>query len=231
MVNVVFTQSREIFDKFNVPKFHYCQSYICKNFLFPFGLEFERTYYKRNNDGLTAFRILAYTINDSDCLNKKLTFLVQLPNKSPQWISDFINVKTNIYDSAEEYILTGGTKKVNLLWGDLIQGGIGHVWHGYNDRYFFKNDIFYTIKNGAISNSTGHYCSNLFVSKNGWLVQIAKRSLESYHGEEGIYLTNADAMKVLIKDMPISDFAEEPINIDITILPNTPKYTKVMIIE
>ena len=231
MVNVTFTQSREIFDKFNVPRFKYCQRYFSKHFFFPFGLEFERTYYKRSESGLVAFRVLAYTIDDSDCLSKNLSFLVQLPNEAPRWITNFITKNTYVYDSPEDYIISGGSNTINLRWENLLNGGIGEFYQGKSDSYFFKHDTFYTIKNGAVCESDGYYCGNLFVSKHGWLVQIPNRSLEGYHGENGVYLSKADAMKILLKNMTICDFAEEPITIDITIMPNTPKYTKVMIVE
>ena len=103
-------------------------------------------------------------------------------------------------------------------------------WQGYEDRVFFKVKP-YTIKNGAVCESKGHYCNRLLVTKNGWLVGISKRNLKNYQGEEGVYLNKADAMKVLLDDMDIIDFEEQPINIDITILPNTPKYTKIKFVE
>jgi hypothetical protein len=228
MVNVIFTQSNEIFNKFDVPRFKYCHQWFCDN-RFPMGLEFEKTYYKRTENGLIAFRVLAYTLYDISH-PYTLTYLVQLPNEQPRWINDFIAPNTKIYASAEDYILSGGTQSVDLRWINIYQASIGCSWRNYNDRYFFKG-TFYTIKNGVVCESTGHYCNNLFVSKNGWLVQIAKRNLEAYHGEQGVYMSKADAMKVLLKDMTITDFAEDPISIDITIRSNTPKYTKVMIVE
>ena len=229
MVNVTFTQSNEIFSKFDVPRFKYCHQWFGNNNRFPMGLEFEKTYYKRTENGLMAFRILAYTLCDVNT-PYTITYLVQLPNEQPRWIIGFIAPNTKIYASTEDYILSGGTQSVDLRWINIYQASIGCSWHNYNDRYFFK-ETFYTIKDGAVCESTGHYCCNLFVSKNGWLVQIAKRNLESYHGEQGVYMSKADAMKVLLKNMTITDFAEEPISVDITILPNTPKYTKVMIVE
>ena len=229
MVNVTFTQSNEIFSKFDVPRFKYCHQWFNSNNRFPMGLEFEKTYYKRTENGLMAFRILAYTLCDVNT-PYTITYLVQLPNEQPRWIIGFIAPNTKIYASAEDYILSGGTQSVNLKWQNIYQMGLGCGWRTYMDRFFFKG-TFYTIKNGAVCECTGHYCNNLLVSKNGWLVQISKRNLENYNGEQGVYMSKADAMKALLKDMTITDFAEEPISVDITILPNTPKYTKVMIVE
>ena len=108
-LNISFTQSQEVFNKVNTPKFSHCHSWFNLKIDFPFNLEFEKTYYKHNGNGLTAFRVLAYTIDDTDTSDYKLSFLVQLPNQSPQWISKFISRKTNVYASKEDYILSGGS--------------------------------------------------------------------------------------------------------------------------
>lgn len=229
-LNISFTQSQEVFNKVNTPEFSSCHSWFKLDIYFPFNLEFEKTYYKHNGNGLTAFRVLAYTIDDTDTNSYKLSFLVQLPNQSPQWISKFISRNTNVYASKEDYILSGGSQCVNLGWGNLLSSNNVSYWQGYEDRVFFKVKP-YTIKNGAVCESKGHYCNRLLVTKNGWLVGISKRNLNKYQGEEGVYLNKADAMKVLLDDMDIIDFEEQPINIDITILPNTPKYTKIKFVE
>jgi hypothetical protein len=230
MVNIQFTQSNEIFDRFNVPYQTHCHQYFCLNIDFPFRLKFERTYYKYTGNGLTAFRILGYTIDDSDCSNYKLSYLVQLPNQAPKWESNFISRRINVYASVEDYVISGGSNAVDLGWASIMATQQVKTWLGYNDRFFFKGE-FYTIKNGAVCESKGHYCNRLFVTKNGWLVGIAKKNMSGYQGEKGVYLDKADAMRVLLNDMEIVDFAEEPITIDITILPNTPKTTKIQFVD
>lgn len=230
MVNITFTQSSEIFNKFNVPFTRYCHKWFNLKPYFPFNLEFEKTYYKHNGNVLIAFRILGYTIDDSDCSNYKLSYLVQLPNQAPKWEIDFITTKTNVYSSVEDYVMSGGSQFVDLGWASIMGTRQVSTWHGYSDRFFFKG-TFYTIKNGAVCESDGHYCNRIFVTKNGWLVGIAKHSLNEYEGENGVYLHKADAMRVLLNNMEILDFAEEPISIDITILPNTPKITKIKFVD
>ena len=230
MVNITFTQSSEVFDKFNVPYTKYCHKWFGLNIDFPFKLEFEKTYYKHNGNGLIAFRILAYTLNDSDCSYYKLSYLVQLPNQAPKWEDNFISRKTNVYSSVEDYVMSGGSQFVDLGWASIMATQQVATWQGYSDRFFFKG-TFYTIKNGAVCESKGHYCNRLFVSKNGWLIGIAKHNLNKYEGENGVYLHKADAMRVLLDNMIVEDFAEEPITIDITILPNTPKTTKIKFVD
>lgn len=229
-LGIKFTQNDEVFKKLNVPQFTHCQRWFSKEILFPFNLGFEKTYYKHNGNGLTAFRILALTIDDKDCIKYKLSYLVQLPNQEPQWISNFIEKNTNVYASKEDYIFSSGSKTIDLGWGNIIQSYHVENWNNYNDRFFFKEKC-YTIKNGAVCISEGQYCNRLLVTKNGWLVGISKRSLNAIEGEKGIYLNKSDAMKVLLDDMDIIDFEEQPINIDITILPNTPKYIKIRFVE
>jgi hypothetical protein len=230
MINITFTQNNEIFNKFNVPHTRCCHQWFNLKQKFPFNIEFEKTYYKYDGKGLVAFRILGYTIDDSDYSNYKLSYLVQLPNQAPKWESDFITTKTNVYSSVEDYVMSGGSQFVNLGWADIMTTQQVSTWHGYSDRFFFKG-TFYTIKNGAVCESKGHYCNRIFVTKNGWLVGISKRNLNNYEGENGVYLHKADAMRVLLDNMEIMDFAEPPINIDITILPNTPKITKLQFID
>lgn len=65
----------------------------------------------------------------------------------------------------------------------------------------------------------------------GFFVNIASTSYRSYQGENGIYLDKMVATKVLLKDMQVIDFENEPITIKMNILDNTPKYTKIMFVE
>ena len=101
----------------------------------------------------------------------------------------------------------------------------------YSNWYFFNQD-FYTIKNGAVCVSLkGAYCAYLLVTENGCLAYIPKDSCQNHWGEQNIYLNKSDAMKVLLNGMEIVDFAEEPISFNINILPNEPKYTKLKFVE
>lgn len=229
-LNISFTQSSKVFNQFNTPTFKYVHQWFNRTILFPFKLEFEKTYYKYNGKGLTAFRVLAYTIDDTNTSDYKLSFLVQLPNQEPRWISNFINSNTNVYASKEDYILSGGSQKINLGWNSLEYNHHFKFYNGFNDRYFF-NENFYTIKNGAVCESTGTYCNRLLISKNGWLVGISKENRSNYKGENGVYLNKIDAMSVLLDNMDIVDFEEQPIHIEINVLPNTPKYTKIKFVE
>lgn len=228
MVNISFTQNNEIFNKYNVPDFTYCHQWFTETLQFPLALEFERTYYKRINGNLVGFRVLGYSIDDTRT-PYKLSYLVQLPNQEPKWEKDFISPSINVYASVEDYIMSSGSNVVNLGWASITATQQTKSYHGYTDRFFFKG-TFYTIKNGAVCIATDVNCSRLFVTKNGWLVGISRKNYGN-NGEQGVYLHKEDAVRVLLNNMGIIDFAEQPISIDITILPNTPKITKLQFVD
>ena len=227
MVNIQFTHSNnEIFNQYEVPTLHYQRRYFGTKIKFPFGLNFEKTYYKRIDGKLVGFRILAYALVDGQDEASFFSYLVQLPNQAPKWEKGFITPKSNIYASVEEYVLSAGEQSADLNWRDITYTNQVRF---NNDLYYF-NKPFYTIKDDAVCISNeGANCTRLLVTKNGWLVGIQKNSYSS--GEKGIYLNKADAMRKLLDNMEVVDFAEEPINIDITILPNTEKTTKIMFVE
>ena len=227
MVNIQFTHStNEIFKQYEVPKLRFQRRYFGTTIKFPFGLNFEKTYYKRIGGNLVGFRILAYALVDGQDEPYFLSYLVQLPNQAPKWKNGFITPKSNIYTSVEEYVLSAGEQSTDLIWRDITYTNQVRFT---KDLYYF-NKAFYTIKDGAVCISNeGANCSCLFATKNGWLVGVQKDSYSS--GEKGIYLNKADAMQELLNNMGVVDFAEEPINIDITILPNKERTTRIMFVE
>ena len=228
-MKVLFTQNQSIFNQLNVPTFRYCHQWFKHSYHFPFSLEFNRTYYKYIGNKLSAFRILAYTIDDENSDKGNLIFLVQLPNQKPQWINNFINRNTDVYASVDDYVLSGGTNTISLCWCP-IHKNLPMVEIFRDGRSFFT-ETFYTIKNGAVCNSSGHYCNRLVVTSEGCLVGISTRNSSSHKGEEGVYMTKSDAMKVLLNGMEIVDFVDDPIKIEIDVLPSTPKYMKLMFVE
>ena len=233
-MKVPFTQQHNVFNELDVPKFKYCQDNFNSLICFPTNLEFNRTYYIYDNGKLKAFRILAYTINDEKDNRTNLNFLVQMPNQEIQWLYNFLNQNTKVYDSVEEYVLSGGSNSINLNWKPLNEifnmHKVGLTSSGAFHGYFF-NETFYTIKDGAVCESKGHYCNGLIVTQSGCIVRISQRNLNAYKGEKGVYQYKSDAMKVLLDDMEIVDFETEPIVVNVNILPNTPKYVKLQFVE
>lgn len=230
--SVIFTQNHNHFNELGVPCFKYKHNWISKYYKFPFGLTFNKTYYKHDGEKLVAFRILAYTICDERPNNHTypMYYLVQLPNQSLQWIVGFITQDTRVYDSVEDYVLSGGANSVDLCWKNWASQF--KVWDVHDDSYFFEYD-YWTIKKGAVVKSKGAYMNRFVATEDGFFVNIAKESYHSHYGEEGIYLDKMIATRVLLQDMEVVDFKNEPTNIkiNINVLDNTPKYTKIKFVE
>lgn len=230
--SVIFTQNHNHFNELDVPCFKYKHNWISKYYKFPFGLKFNKTYYKHDGEKLVAFRILAYTICDVRPNNHTypMYYLIQLPNQPLQWIVDFITQDTRVYDSVEDYVLSGGANSVDLCWERWAFQF--KVWAVHDDSYFFEYD-YWTIKKGAVVKSKGAYMNRFVATEDGFFVNIAKESYHSHYGEEGIYLDKMLATKDLLQDMNVVDFENEPTNIkiNINVLDNTPKYTKIKFVE
>ena len=227
-LKITFTQNFTPYNELNTPKMNYKHRWFSGEYLFPYGLQFNKTYYKWENGGLIAFRILAYTFNDNQVGNLKhqLKYLVQVPNKPLEWINDYINPDIKVYNSIDDYILSGGVNSVDLDWTSWWRLFYTKRFHEYT--HFFA-DSFWTINNGAVVEANGHWCNAFVVTEDGAFANI---STNSFHGEEqGIYLDKMSATKTLLKDMSITDFESEPITIKMNILNNTPKYIKIKFVE
>jgi hypothetical protein len=228
---IKFTQDLTPYKELGVPCFMYKHNWLSNGYQFPFKLQFNRTYYKHDGNGLIAFRILAYSFCDerNNDYDFPMYYLVQLPNKPLQWIKNFITPQIKVYNSVDDYVLSGGGEYVNLGW---------HNWHYnfatyqiHNDTKFFNRD-YWTIKNGAVVRSSQGAWMNMFVAtEDGFFVNIANTSYRSSQGEDGIYLDKMVATRTLLKDMQVTDFENEPITIKMNVLDNTPKYTKIMFVE
>ena len=229
-LKVTYSQDHKPFDELGVPRCHYKHNWLTKNYKFPFDLEFNRTYYKHDGEKLIAFRILAYTIDDNTSHNDKpsLIFLVQLPNQPLQWLVDFITPHIAIYKSVDEYVMSAGANCVNLCWQCwYCRFNVRNV---HDDTYFF-NDEFWTIRQGVITKSKGAYFNRFVITEDGFFVNIGNDSYHNYYGERGIFLDKMSATKVLLNNMSVVDFENDPITIKMKVLDNTPKLLKIQFVE
>lgn len=227
---VTYLQDHTPFDELNVPRCHYKHNWLTRNYKFPFELEFNRTYYKHDGEKLTAFRILAYTIDENTGHNDKpsLIFLVQLPNQPLQWLVDFITPYIAVYKSVEEYVTSGGAKAVDLGWLPWVARFSVRSVH--IDTYFF-DDAFWTIKAGAVVPSKGAYFNRFVATEDGFFANIGYDSYNSHWGEEGIFLDKTTATHSLLDNMDVVDFVNEPITIKMNVLDNAPKLLKIRFVE
>lgn len=234
--SVIFTQNNNYYKELNVPCFNYKHNWLSKFYKFPFGLKFNKTYYKHDGEKLVAFRILAYTFCDNSRYKKgeyhyPMYYLVQLPNQPLQWIVDFITPIIKVYNSVEEYVISGGADCVNLQWESWVTRF--NVWSVHTDSTFFFEYDYWTIKNGAVAKSKGAWLNNFVATEDGFFADIAKTSYHSHYGEKGIYLDKMSATRELLQDMDVVDFENEPtsIKLSVKVLDNTPKYTKLKFVE
>lgn len=234
--SVIFTQNNNYYKELNVPCFKYKHNWLSKFYKFPFGLKFNKTYYKHDGEKLVAFRILAYTICDNSLYKKgeyhyPMYYLVQMPNQPLQWIVDFIIPTIKVYNSVDEYVLSGGADCVNLQWESWVTQF--NVWSVHTDSTFFFEYDYWTIKNGAVAKSKGAWLNNFVATEDGFFADIAKTSYHSHYDEKGIYIDKMSATRELLQDMDVVDFENEPTNIKISVkvLDNTPKYTKLQFVE
>lgn len=229
-LKVTYSQDHKPFNELGVPRCHHKNHWLSREYKFPFDLEFNKTYYKYDGEKLIAFRILAYTINDNTSYNCKtsLIFLVQLPNKPLQWLEDFITPDIAVYQSVDEYVMSGGANCISLGW---------QCWHyrfyvrNVHDNTYFFNDEFWTINQGRVMNSQGAYFDRFVVTADGFFVNIGNDSYYSHYGEKGIFLDKMSATKVLLNNMNVVDFENEPITIKMKVLDNTPKLLKIKFVQ
>lgn len=223
-MKTVITKSLDFFQSINAPKLS-CANYIRCEFQFPFGLQFNRTYYIHRNGQLTAFRILAYAYKDM-CSNGSgvygLTYLVQFPNQAPEWIDKFFDAHTLIFVSVDDFIQhqSGRDMSHDLCWTRAssiyreysyaaVIGLKGKLW---------KWDYLYNQPNCNCS----FYFNYFVVCEEGTFIGISN---------EDYYLSEEECAMSKLNGMQIVDFAEDPICVTVNILPNAPKFHTLRFIE
>lgn len=215
-MNIQLTKSFEPFDALNTPS---CDiSFVGDNIRFPRLLQFNRTYYKKIGNKLTAFRILAYAIYSKLTTYEKvcLTYLVQLPNEDPQWEEDFIDQNTCVFNSKEDFMRHQITPcNINFDWqcGRIVFPtlaraavigfyGLCYSWSNSQNRP--TNDFYPTF-------------TRFMVVQNTLFVHIRKNTC----GRDGeVFLTKEECVASRLDGMEIVEFCDEPIDLNITILPN-----------
>lgn len=227
-MNIQLTRNADIFDKYNVPT---CDLTSIRDAVkFPRNLRFGTTYYKFYNNKLVAFRILAYAVYSRLTTYEKvgLTFLVQLPNNKPQWIEDFITEKTTIFGSKESFLAhqVRGNADTKLDWniGRLVFpelaraaviGFYGRCWSWDNDTNKPHNEFYPRF-------------THLFITDEGMSVYIPKKTCGQF---SDVFISHEDCVKDRLNGMEIVEFADEPLEINIKIYPNTPKVHTLRFIE
>ena len=222
-MKITITQSMDMFKSLYAPSCNCTFINDTDSLRFPKDLIFNATYYRYFNNKVTAFRILAYAIN----ISCKISYLVQFPNKNPEWIEDFITRQTPIFDCVEQYIAhqSNNNDKVHLTW-----------WRAKSvfDELAYASVIGLRNKVWAWDDNIGspYKVSNPFIDyflvcKDGCFIRTRKT------GPSNItyYLSKEDCIREQLNGLVIDDFAEEPITLQINVLPNAPKIHTLKFIE
>ena len=217
-MEIAITKNEELFKTLKTPTFQKeGTSYIYDRLKFPRKLEFNKTYYTYKNNEITAFRIIAYAVTDekviyTNKLTPNLTYLVQFPNQSLVWITDFLTEDTLICESKEEIINYPLTKKdLNLEWtyayymfSELVYASVislrGKVW---------------TKKDFAPYNNFHPIMKSFMVINNNVVVLI--------DNTKEYFLSEEECIKSILNNCIINDFADEPFDVGISVLPNKQK--------
>lgn len=218
-MKIELVKSARIFEDWQVPT---CSlDFIRDSFDFPNNLEFNKTYYKLDNSGkrLIAFRILAYAVYSRLTTYEliELSYLVQFPNEQPRWINGFIGKNCHIFASKEDFLhhQITGKNQVYLNWSCSTY--VFRSLKRINAISFWGKVYAWSTTQNCPTNDFAPTFTRFLVTKDTLLVQI--RDTTCGYGKT--YLTKEECIQDHIDGLEIIEFAEEPIEMNITILPNT----------
>ena len=220
-MNTFLTKDKTNFVKLGVPQTEYCVTTIRLDI--PNRLEFGKVYYYHNNGVLKAFKILAYAVEYTS-ERKGITYFVQFPNGETKWIFDFINQRTNIYDSKEDFISYAGNKTAFLAWQSIPDVLRKH----FNDM--FINDI-WECKNGVVKNSNNYVIHYMLFTKEGCSVCVGGYPKYVSTTNPKIYLSKEECIKASYDGMVVEDFGETTIKVDIRVEMSKPITSVIKIVE
>lgn len=226
MKNVNLTYSFTEFEKINAPIYNSRHIGLME---YPSFLQFNKTYYLFENDKLTAFRVLAIAFKRSG-YNDYCCYLVQLPNQKPTWIESFITKSSRVFaNQTDMFDYIGGNHQLDLnvkLW--------------FNAKNFFEqfkkfdNNSNFLLDNNLHAEWVWDKTKKLPIKQISRVkhVVITEDSVNiSIDLPNGAFATREECVKNQLNGFIIEDFAEDPIEIEITILPNKPKIHILRFIE
>jgi hypothetical protein len=220
MKNVNLTYSFTEFEKINAPIYNSRHIGLME---YPSFLQFNKTYYRFDIDKLTAFRVLAIAFECSG-FNDYTYYLVQLPNQKPTWVRSFITKSSIVFANQNdmfEYI--GGNYDLNLnlkLW--------------FHAKTFFERFENFVHNDNLQAEWTWSKTKNMPIKQTSRVkhVVITEDSVNiSIDLPNDAFATREECVKNQLNGFIIEDFAEDPIEIEITILPNKPKIHTLRFIE
>lgn len=196
------TTNVELFTNINCPKRKYNPTWICHSLLIPTNIEFNKTYYRYDNDNLIAFRILAMSIGEVN--NKCVMFyLVQTPNNKPIWIPNFLYTNSILFSSTEHYLSYAAqqSKRLDLGFEQFYKA----FKHFSSNAYSFEVSKTYVWDNyykKPIACKTHIYY--LLITENGITI-----GTDHYNEKGKGYANLDDCIKSHLNNMQIIDFNDE----------------------
>jgi hypothetical protein len=234
-MKVSFTTNNAQFVSNDVP--NYGNSYFANTMFpsvdrlyYPNKIVCNETYYKYypGANQLIAFRVLAFSYNSIG----ELTCLIQQPNGQPKWIANFITTNSTIFVKRNDYFeFINGDKKLNIV------GSWREDWSSFKS-ILLNND--YPLKN-CVSNGGTIYASHYWDNKDNsvkrteTIIEHIFFTNEDCHicvkHKDGTFSTKEECLANKLNGLHIVEFAEEPFELKITILPNEPKISVLKIVE
>ena len=221
MRDLICTKSLSIFNELNVPS---CDlQKIQSGMKFPTKLQFEHIYYTYKNNKLIAFKVLAYCVYSRLTTYEKvgLSFLVQMPNENAQWIEDFLQYDTMIFDSVDSFMShqVYGNGNVSLGWEKACNVLTEFTTTFYTNTLQCKTLEYKLWKWSGIkmypTNNFIPYFKRCLFYKDSIYVYFPMKSL----GGDDCFLSKEECVKSRLNGMEIVDFDEDKptitINIDI----------------
>ena len=234
-MKVSFTNNNAQFVANNVPNYgnaHFFNPSFpsLDKLYYPNKIVCNETYYKYypTANQLIAFRVLAFSYNSIG----ELTCLIQQPNEQPEWRTNFITTKSVIFVKRNDYFeFINGDKKMNIV-GDWRED-----WCSFKS-ILLNND--YPLKE-CVSNGGTIYASYYWDNKDNsvkrteTIIEHIFFTNEDCHicvkHKNGTFSTKEECLANKLNGLHIIEFAEEPIEIKITILPNEPKISVLKVLE
>lgn len=196
------TTNFEMFTNISCPMRNYNLTWIGSKAQIPTNIEFNKTYYRYDNNNLIAFRILAIAIGEVN--NAAASFyLVQTPNNEPIWTPNFLNENSILFSSTEHYLsyVAQQRKRLDLSFKSFYDA----FKHLSSNQYLFEVDKTYVwddYHKKPIARRT--YMYYLLITENGITIGT------NHYNERGKGYANLDdCIKAHLHNMQIIDFNDE----------------------
>lgn len=226
-MKTIVTKSNSIFNELNVPLFNNTNDVKCCPF--PSHIKLNKTYYLYNEQKLTAFRIIAISFSVEHTLNYhfgRCNCLVQFPNEKPIWKHNFLQ-SACIFENKDDLFdhISGNDKNINHRYNFSILSDV--IMSSYRNMEL-NVDKYGTLETNWMWDESSHQ-PKLYRTKINHILYVNDTLYIKV--EQSGFLSKEECIKHHLDGFQIEEFEEEPININVTILPNKPKIHTLKFVE